>query len=115
VNNTHRIARIAIAVATALAGAALAQSVAITPKYPGKVHLLPATLETTQWGWFDNAQPPVLKIDSGDTVTISSPKGARAFPFSSVAAAKLLLTDKLINATAPLSTEGADQIEETES
>src|SRR3954453_521746 len=21
-----------------------------------KVHLLPATLETTQWGWFDNAQ-----------------------------------------------------------
>src|SRR5262249_45137256 len=25
-----------------------------------KVHLLPATLETTQWGWFDNAQPPVL-------------------------------------------------------
>jgi ribosome maturation factor RimP len=51
----------------------------------------------------------------GDIVTISSPKGARAFPFSSVAAAKLLLTDKLINATAPLSIEGADQIEETES
>ena len=25
-----------------------------------KVHLLPATLETTQWGWFDNSQPPVL-------------------------------------------------------
>jgi ribosome maturation factor RimP len=51
----------------------------------------------------------------GDIVTILSPKGARAFPFSSVAAAKLLLTDKLINATAPLSIEGADQIEETES
>ena len=27
-----------------------------------KVHLLPATLETTQWGWFDNAQPPVLRV-----------------------------------------------------
>jgi len=40
---------------------ALAQSIALTTKYPGKVHLLPATLETTQWGWFDNAQPPVLK------------------------------------------------------
>ena len=47
----------------------------------------------------------------GDTVSISSPKGSRTFPFSSIAAAKLLLTDKLINATAPLSTEGADKIE----
>jgi hypothetical protein len=28
-------------------------------RYPGKVHVLPATLETTQWGWFNNAQPPV--------------------------------------------------------
>ena len=46
----------------------------------------------------------------GDTVTISSPKGSRVFPFSSIAAAKLLLTDKLINATAPLSTDGADTI-----
>ena len=27
-----------------------------------KVHLLPATLETTQWGWFDNSQPPVLRV-----------------------------------------------------
>src|SRR5215470_6508224 len=31
-----------------------------------KVHVLPATLETTQWGWFDNAQPPVLRVKSGD-------------------------------------------------
>ncbi len=31
--------------------------------------------------------------------------------FSDIASAKLLLTDKLINATAPLSTEGADKIE----
>src|ERR1044072_8230281 len=23
-----------------------------------KMHLLPATLETTRWGWLDNAQPP---------------------------------------------------------
>ena len=35
---------------------------------PGKVHLLPATLETTQWGWFNNAQPPVLHVASGDTI-----------------------------------------------
>ena len=38
----------------------------------GKVHLLPATLETTQWGWFNNAQPPVLRINSGDTVVMET-------------------------------------------
>ena len=72
-NKTHRTARIALAWAIgACATAAMAQSIAITSKYPGKVHLLPATLETTQWGWFDNAQPPVLKIDSGDTVVFET-------------------------------------------
>jgi ribosome maturation factor RimP len=35
-------------------------------------------------------------------------------PFSDIASAKLVLTDKLIQATAPLSTEGADQIETVE-
>jgi acetamidase/formamidase len=37
-----------------------------------KVHVLPATLETTQWGWFDNAQPPVLRVHSGDTVALET-------------------------------------------
>jgi acetamidase/formamidase len=37
-----------------------------------KVHILPATLETTQWGWFDNAQPPVLRVNSGDTVVMET-------------------------------------------
>ena len=41
-------------------------------KYPGKVHVLPATMETTQWGWFDNAELPRLTIDSGDTVVIET-------------------------------------------
>ena len=66
---------IALALATGAlltAGAAFAQSVTLASKYPGKVHLLPATLETTQWGWFDNAQPPVLTIDSGDTVVMET-------------------------------------------
>ncbi len=35
-------------------------------------------------------------------------------PFASIHSAKLLLTDKLINATAPLSTEGADSIQTVE-
>jgi acetamidase/formamidase family protein len=35
-------------------------------------HLLPATPATTQWGWFDNAEPPVLRIRSGDTVVMET-------------------------------------------
>ena len=38
--------------------------------------MLPATPQTTQWGVFDNNVPPVLRIDSGDTVAIqTSPAG----------------------------------------
>jgi ribosome maturation factor RimP len=44
----------------------------------------------------------------GEIVRIATPKGPREVPFDSIASAKLLLTDALINATAPLSTEGAD-------
>jgi acetamidase/formamidase len=40
--------------------------------YAGKVHLLPATMETTQWGWFNNAQPPVLHVNSGDTIVFET-------------------------------------------
>jgi acetamidase/formamidase len=56
----------------AAGGAAAESAIAVASKTPGKVHLLPATLETTQWGWFDNAQPPVLTIDSGDTVVLET-------------------------------------------
>ncbi len=41
-------------------------------RLPGKVHVLPATMETTQWGWFNNAQPPVLHVDSGDTIVFET-------------------------------------------
>ena len=46
----------------------------------------------------------------GDTVRISTTKGPRSIPFSAIASAKLLLTDALIEATAPLDAEGADLI-----
>ena len=36
------------------------------------MHLLPATLETTQWGWFNNAQEPVLRVKSGDTIVMET-------------------------------------------
>lgn len=76
-------------IGTALLAAALAQNQPADPgslspgpadpalrvvMLPGgkKMHLLPATLETTQWGWFDNAQPPVLRINAGDIVMLET-------------------------------------------
>src|SRR3954447_4254751 len=51
----------------------------------------------------------------GQTVRLTDKTGhAHALDFSDISSAKLLLTDKLINATAPLSTEGADKIETVE-
>ena len=50
-----------------------------------------------------------------DNVKLTDKSGAaHVLPFSDIASAKLLLTDKLINATAPLSTEGADSIQTVE-
>jgi ribosome maturation factor RimP len=47
---------------------------------------------------------------AGGTITVATPKGERQVEFANIASAKLLLTDKLINATAPLDAEGADII-----
>jgi ribosome maturation factor RimP len=52
----------------------------------------------------------IIEGISGDTIRVATPKGERQVDFANIASAKLLLTDKLINATAPLSTEGADLI-----
>jgi ribosome maturation factor RimP len=47
----------------------------------------------------------------GETVKVDAGKGGMlAIPFAAIASAKLKLTDALIKATAPLSTEGADRI-----
>jgi len=51
----------------------------------------------------------IVGID-GETVAILTTKGRREVAFANIQSAKLVLTDKLINATAPLSTEGADTI-----
>jgi ribosome maturation factor RimP len=51
----------------------------------------------------------IVGID-GETIAIDTPKGRREVAFGNIQSAKLVLTDKLINATAPLSTEGADTI-----
>ena len=53
----------------------------------------------------------VLRGLEGDLVLIRTKNDeSHALSFSEISSAKLLLTDKLINATAPLSTEGADLI-----
>ncbi len=38
----------------------------------GKHHVLPATPETTQWGWLDPNEKPKLTVNSGDTVSIET-------------------------------------------
>ncbi|MDZ3830488.1 MAG: ribosome maturation protein RimP [Sphingopyxis sp.] len=54
----------------------------------------------------------LIGID-GDVVTIADKEGVEhKLPFDSIDTAKLVLTDKLIAATVPLSAEGADEMEE---
>ena len=52
-----------------------------------------------------------LRGVEGDQIVIDVPKlGEVHLPFDGVHSAKLMLTDRLIQATAPLSAEGADEI-----
>ena len=48
--------------------------------------------------------------DAGEVQLLDKSGKLHRLPFAMIASAKLLLTDKLIAATAPLSTEGADKI-----
>ncbi|MBB5717947.1 ribosome maturation factor RimP [Stakelama sediminis] len=51
----------------------------------------------------------------GETVTITAPDGVEyRVPFAAIADAKLVMTDRLIAATQPLSADGADEIIEVE-
>src|SRR5690348_18288172 len=56
-----------------------------------------------------------LQGTEGEEIVILTKTGEpHALPLSEIASAQLVLTDKLIKATAPLSTEGADTIETVE-
>ena len=88
------IATIGSVAQQALSGAQKLMVVQAT-RLPGKVHILPATLETTQWGWFDNAELPRLTVDSGDTVvfeTMSHSHG-QLWPGRTIDELKKLRTD----------------------
>ena len=57
----------------------------------------------------------ILAGIDGENVLLDDPKSGRhTVEFSNIASAKLVLTDALISATVPLSTEGADDIVTTE-
>jgi len=58
-------------------------------------------------GTLEGTEAEVVKLTGKDGQSYD-------IPFSDIGSAKLLLTDKLINATAPLSTEGADTIQTIE-
>src|SRR5438132_1777729 len=79
-----------------------------------KFDLLPATLETTQWGWFDNAQPPVLRINSGDTVVMETMMHShnQIVPGTTIDQIKKLRTDNPGRGphtmTGPIYVEGAE-------
>src|SRR6266849_6496412 len=79
-----------------------------------RMHLLPATLETTQWGWFDNAQPPVLRINAGDTVALETMMHShnQVVPGVTIEQIKKLRTDNPgrgpHTVTGPIYVEGAE-------
>ncbi len=81
---------------------------------PGTLHILPATLETTQWGWFNNAQPPVMYIQSGDTVIMETMMHAhnQLVPGVTVETLKKLRTDwpgrGPMTLTGPIYVDGAE-------
>jgi len=55
----------------------------------------------------------LVGIDADDVVTIEDKEGVQhKLPFDAIDTAKLVLTDKLIAATIPLSVDGADELEE---
>lgn len=79
-----------------------------------RIHLLPATLETTQWGWYDNAQPPVLRIKAGDTVALETMMHShnQVVPGTTIEQIKKLRTDYPGRGphtiTGPIYVEGAE-------
>lgn len=59
-------------------------------------------------------QGHLLGIDDAMVRIAVEGLGETALPFAGIAGAKLVLTDELIKATKPLSSEGADEIDEEE-
>jgi ribosome maturation factor RimP len=91
---------------------------------PGIDRPLTRVKDWADWTGFDariKVDPPLdgrkqfdgrIIASNGDSVTLDVNKlGEVAVPLARIVSAKLILTDALIKATAPLSTEGADKIQ----
>ncbi|HXG99217.1 MAG TPA: ribosome maturation protein RimP [Sphingomicrobium sp.] len=52
----------------------------------------------------------IIEGHDGQSIRVTTTQGERLVDFANIASAKLVLTDKLIHATAPLSTEGVETI-----
>jgi len=91
---------------------------------PGIDRPLTRVQDWTDWSGFDARVKLAAPLDGrkqfdgriiasdGDSVTLGVNKlGEVKVPLAQIAGAKLILTDALIKATAPLSTEGADKIQ----
>ena len=91
---------------------------------PGIDRPLTRVSDWTDWTGFDARVKLTSPLDGrkqfdariiasdGDSVTLGVNKlGEVTVPLAQIASAKLVLTDALIKATAPLSTEGADKIQ----
>ena len=90
---------------------------------PGIDRPLTRPKDWIDWAGFDvriKVDPPLngrkqfegrIIVSDGDSVTLGVNKvGEVAVPLAQIASAKLVLTDALINATAPLSMEGVDEV-----
>lgn len=64
-------------------------------------------------GW-KRFQGHILGLDDAMVRIAVEGLGETALPFAGIASAKLVLTDELIKATKPLSSEGADELDEEE-
>jgi acetamidase/formamidase len=69
--SAYRTMAAAMMLATA-AFCCVAQEKSAAQGAPGKHYVLPANVETTQWGWLDPAEKPKLVVNSGDTVAIET-------------------------------------------
>jgi acetamidase/formamidase len=94
-NRTFIALSLAVTAALSTLGGANAQSVVTATEQKGRLWVLPATLETTQWGWFNNAQPPVLTVDSGDTIVMETMMHShnQVIPGATIEQIKKLRTD----------------------
>jgi ribosome maturation factor RimP len=57
---------------------------------------------------------PIVGVEGEEILITDKEEREHRLPFNAIASAKLVLTDRLITATAPLSTQGADSIETQE-